>query len=243
MKTILLTIFTLSTYVTFAQNIDTIKVGYKFNMRDLEIGTFKEILYTEFKGKTNPPILKTKSVNKVKINGVSYLEFKHDWVSSKEDFNGGFYYICEPQTLKPVLHIRNTKGKGKEAFKFNSMSITGLDSAQENVMADFNLSLQVPTYNWEIDLETYSLLPMKKGYVAVMNFYHPGGGSPGYYRLEVIDEATISLPNGQNMECWVLFTDYGGTQPAKFYYTKKGQNFIKMESTYNGMNITKVRLL
>lgn len=226
-----------------AQEIDTIRMGRVFkNYDQLEMETMREVVYTEVEGKVRYLIMKTMSINEVSIGGKDYLEFIHTWESGNPDTDGGFYYLCEPKTLKPVLHIRNTKRNGREGFRFTDTSITPLDSVKGNAVKDLNIQLKVPTYVWEIDLETYSLLPMKRGYQAVMNFYHPGGSPPAYYLLKVERDEKVTLPNGKVMDCWVLYTDYGGTQPTYFWYTKKSQNFVKMESDYGKMKIRKKRL-
>ncbi|WP_339606946.1 hypothetical protein [uncultured Roseivirga sp.] len=226
-----------------AQVVDTIRVGDHFkNIDQLEMGTTKDIIFTEMAGVVRSVSLKTKSTEKVNINGIDYLAFRHSWTTGSPETSGDFYYLCEPETLKPVQHIRNTKQNGKEAFSFQEMKIVGLDSATDNKQKDFNLELTEPTYNWEIDLETYSLLPMKMGYEAVMNFYHPGGSAPSFYHLKIIGSEKLILPDGLEMDCWVLFTDYGGTQPTKFWYTKTNQNFIKMEGKYKQLTIRKERI-
>ena len=185
----------------------------------------------------------TKTTKMVEIDGKQYLSIKHEWDAPKSDWQGSFEFICEPHTLKPVQHIRITKTNGKEAFKFNEKEIVGLDSADNNKQKGFRLDLKTPTFNWEIDLETYSLLPMKKDYHAVMNFYHPGGSTgPKYYHLKVIDSEKLLLPDGSKVDCWIVFTDYGGTQPTKFWYTKKGQNFVKMEGKFNKVSVNKRRI-
>ena len=239
-----LTFIFISLYVsTQAQSIDTIRVGEHFKKIDqLEMGTTREIIFTELDGLTRSISLKTKTTKKVSINGVDYLAFTHQWATGNPETSGDFYYLCEPETLRPVQHIRNTKRNGKEAFSFHGMKIMGLDSAKDNSKQDFSLDLTEPTFNWEIDLETYSLLPMKDGYEAVMNFYHPGGSAPNFYNLKVIGSEKLLLPDGSEMDCWILFTDYGGTQPTKFWYTKTNQNFIKMEGKYKQLTIRKERI-
>jgi hypothetical protein len=226
-----------------AQSIDTIRVGDKFRMiNQLEIGTTRDIIYMELDGAVRSVSLKTKTTERVKVNGIDYLAFTHQWATGNPETSGDFYYLCEPETLKPIQHIRNTKRNGKEAFSFQGMKIVGLDSAKDNAKKDFKIELTEPTFNWEIDLETYSLLPMKDGYEAVMNFYHPGGSAPNFYNLKIIGSEKLVLPNGTEMDCWILFTDYGGTQPTRFWYTKVNQNFVKMEGEYNKLKIRKVRL-
>ncbi len=222
---------------------DTLHVGHRFSqMKNLELGVTKDIIYTELNGKVNSVTLKTRKIEKLKVNGKSYLSFRHEWNSGNPDFNGWFDYLCDAETLKPVQHVRMVKKIGKEAFAFTDSKITGLDSAINNTKSDFSLELETPTFNWEIDLETYSLLPMKANYHAVMNFYHPGAGKPKYYHLKVIGSEKVALPNGKSMDCWIVFTDYGGSQPTRFWYTKKGQNFVKMEGKYNQLTIRKERI-
>ncbi len=223
---------------------DTIRVGHTFrNFDQLELGTKRDAVYSSYKGRIISLTMKTRTTEMVTIDGETYVSIKHTWVSPGKDIKGDFAYLCEPETMRPVQHIRNTQRAGTEAFYFSKRHITGLDSVSDNSQKDFELELTEPTYNWEVDLETYSLLPMRKGYHAVMNFYHPGGSTPpGFYHLKVTGSEKLRLPNGKLMDCWVVFTDYGGSQPTRFWYTKKGQNFVKMEGQYNQMTIRKERI-
>ncbi|MCO6359655.1 DUF3108 domain-containing protein [Roseivirga pacifica] len=235
---VMLLIFTVN-----GQAQDTIRVGHRFKQfENLELGTVTDIVYNEYSGKLNGS-LKTRTTEMIELNGKEYVKITHIWRSPNAQNSGRFEYYCEPYTLKPVQHIRYTDSKGKEAFHFTEQLISGLDSASENQQADFELVLTEPTYNWEIDLETYALIPMSKGKKVVMPFYHPGSPTkPDFYTLEVTGTESIKLANGKTMECWVIFTDYHGTQPTKFWYTKAGQNFVKMEGEYKGMKIYKTRL-
>jgi hypothetical protein len=223
---------------------DTIRVGHRFkNFNQLEMGTKRDAVYNSLDGEVKGMALKTRTTEKVIIDGKEYISITHSWVSPNTQWKGNFKYLCETETMRPVQHIRTTETAGVEAFRFIDSKIIGLDTATSNTQKDFELTLKEPTYNWEVDLETYSLLPMKKGYHAVMNFYHPGGNTPPeFYHLKVTGSEKLKLPNGKTIDCWVIFTDYGGTQPTRFWYTKKGQNFVKMEGQYNRMTIRKVRL-
>ena len=228
----------------FAQKVDTINVGYRFKgFKNLELGTTKDAIYTVHNGKFLSLTLKTKIVERISIGGKEYMAFTHLWDNPSPEMSGSFYYLCEPETLKPVLHVRNTQRAGKEGFSFSETLISTLDSVENNSQKDFELPLEFQTYNWEIDLETYSLIPMKPGYQVAMPFYHPGSSTPPkYYLLRVEGSEKLTMPSGEELDCWIVFTDYGGTQPTRFWYTKKGQNFVKMEGQYNQLKIHKVRL-
>lgn len=244
MKQIITLIGLLVSAVTVAQETDTIHVGIPFQRYgQMEFGQYQLVTYTEINGQVRMPSLKTVEVREVERGSRTLLSIRHSWVSGHPEGNGAFEYLCEPKTLRPVQHIRKTPKNGTEAFAFHKNQVMSLDTVADNALLDFNLPLSVPTYNWEADLETYSLLPMQEGYRAVMNFYHPGGSPPGYYLLEVVGSEQLSLPGGQKLNCWVLFTDYGGRQPTRFWYTKGTQLFIKMEGQFQHMKIRKVRLI
>lgn len=242
MKKLLIILLIINANLILAQ--DTIRVGHPFkNFDQLEMGTKKDLVYSSFQDKVVGMSLKTRTTEMVELNGKKLLRITHTWQSPGSEWQGHFTYWCEPGTLKPIQHIRHTKKTGTEAFQFHPDRISALDSVANNQQRDFKLDLIEPTYNWEVDLETYSLLPMKEGYHAVMNFYHPGGQTPPkYYHLKVTGSEKLILPDGREMDCWIVFTDYGGTQPTRFWYTKAGQNFVKMEGTYNRMTIRKERL-
>ncbi|MBO3699577.1 hypothetical protein [Roseivirga sp. E12] len=230
-----------------AQDIDrpdTIRVGHKFkNFQDLEMGVTKDIIYTKAMGKIMSVTINIKETKTIEVDGQKLLYFSHNIQGPKPDFNGSFEYICEYETLKPIQLISDSPRAGKEGFKFSESLITSLDTVTDNNRKDFALVLDQPTFNWQIDLETYSLLPMEEGYHAVMNFYHPGSQTePKFYHLKVIGSDMVLLPDSRSMDCWIVYTDYGGTQPTRFWYTKKGQNFVKMEGKYKQLTILKERI-
>ncbi|MBO6497738.1 MAG: hypothetical protein JJ978_19385, partial [Roseivirga sp.] len=113
----------------------------------------------------------------------------------------------------------------------------------ERNMHDFNVLTFVFHTTAVAHLVVQMVLPMSEGKTFVMNFYHPGSPThPAFYNLKVEGSDKLTLPNGEKLDCWVIFTDYGGTQPTRFWYTKKGQNFVKMEGQYNQVKIYKTRL-
>ncbi|MGD1961200.1 MAG: hypothetical protein ACFB2Y_20255 [Fulvivirga sp.] len=110
--------------------------------------------------------------------------------------------------------------------------------------AEYSLELKEPIFNFEIDLETFSALPLSDSYQAVLRFYHPGSdySGPQWYLITVERSEELILPSGLKVDTWVLFMDYNGSQPTRFWYTKEGQDFMKMEGDYNGTKIVKSRL-
>ncbi|MGB0521863.1 MAG: hypothetical protein ACPGJS_02825 [Flammeovirgaceae bacterium] len=243
-KTILVFVIFLSSIPVLAQKIDTLKVGYEFpNFSKLQPNTVQELLIMEINGKTQLTRVKTKTIAFKTVNGKSYLQFNHTWMEPKAKNASSFRYLCELKTLKPFTHIRNTPSKGQEAFIFHETAIKSIATDTNYANRDFHLDLSEQVYNSEIDLETFSLLPIKKGYKVAMPFYHPGGKAPTFYLLEVKKKTNLRMPDGTKVRCWLLYTDYGGKQPSYFWYTKKGHQFLKMEASYGPMKIKKLRLI
>ncbi|MEM9859183.1 MAG: hypothetical protein AAF843_17620 [Bacteroidota bacterium] len=245
MKKILFVLSILSLGISAtSQPIDTIRVGEKFKgYRNLKSGEFKYLVYMEKGIMQRPTVLMTSKVSRRIIDNEELLTISHRWTSMDSKMNGSFYSIVKPKTLQPLAHIRESQ-KGKEAYSFQGDHLIGLDTAVNNLEADYSLQLEEPIFNFEIDLETFSALPLTEGYQAVLQFFHPGSTykGPEWYLISVERSEELVLPSGLRVDTWVLYMDYNGTQPTRFWYTKKGQDFVKMEGDYNGTKIVKTRL-
>lgn len=245
--TLLFTVLlTFSTYVMLnAQQADTIRVGDRFkNHHLLKEKTIDYLVHSEFRGSVRLGVLIRSSVEKVKHEGKDYIVIKNNYYGADKSSSGDFYSMVEPETFKPVIHIRNIGEKGKEAYQFTDKALMALDTVSNNAEAGHKLELEEPIFNFELDLNTFSMLPMKKGYKAVLRFHHPGSKTtkPNWYKIKVEGSEKLKLPGDKELDTWVLFMDYNGTQPTRFWYTKKDQEFVRMEGNYNGVKIYKTRL-
>jgi hypothetical protein len=221
---------------SFAQKVDSIRVGEPFKAFDqLNFETYEFEVFTVRNGKKSVPIRMKSSTKPIEIDGQEYVNISHEW--NNPQMSGSFSALVEPHTLKPISQIRHSQ-KGKEAYRFYDDKIIGLDSAADNVAADYIQALSEPVFNFEIDLETYSILPFEAGKTIYMPFHHAGSHytEPGWYKYTVSSEQ-INVDGLGEVATWVLHTDYKGTQPTKFWYTKKDRKFIKMEADYKGMKI------
>lgn len=241
----ILILFTFIYAPVFGQEVDTIRVGDYFeNFDKLNMGSMKYVIYAEREGVQRLNVLMNVTTKKVEHKGKEYISISHTWYGAEKELNGKFYSLVEPNTFRPVIHIRESEAKGKEAYKFSNIALTALDTVSNNTEAGYKLDLKESIFNFEIDLETFSLLPLKKDYKAALYFFHPGSthSNPDWYLIEVIDSEKLTLPDGKKIDTWVLFMDYKGRQPTKFWYTKKGHEFIKMEGNFKGTKIYKTRL-
>lgn len=241
----LLLVFVITISVAHAQNADTIRVGDKFERFDLlEEGTTRYIIYSQFKGATRMGGLMVSSVKKTINEGQNYLAIEHYFYGADKKSSGNFYSLVKPKTFRPVIHIRNSDAKGKEAYRFTEKALIALDTVKNNAEEGYHLDLQEPIFNFELDLETFSMLPLEEGYKAIIQFYHPGGTfiGPAWYEIKVEGSEKLIMPGNKYIDTWVLYMDYNGAQPTRFWYTKGDQKFIKMEGNYNGVTIYKTRV-
>ncbi|WP_296948489.1 hypothetical protein [uncultured Massilia sp.] len=140
----------------------------------------------------------------------------------------------EAGTFRPLTHERVLDKDGKrsvEGFAFAPDRITGLPGLADNTQKDLAVHSPEPTYNFETDIELLQALPLADGYVARINFYHPGGkAAPQRYTFRVTGSASIAGPAGP-VDCWVLETDYNQPGAAStFWFAKGSQLMVRQES-------------
>ena len=240
---LLIAILSLLNLAGFAQ-VDTIRL----TQNDLAISQLKPGLHQYLVYFQNPKKKKIQSFSLwsrevvfKRAGGQELIEVTQNWHSSDTTFNRYVYSLSKKENFEPVFH--KTRGsKGVEGFNFMRHAVVASDSIADNRQKDLNKSLLVPTLNWELDLEIFSTLPIKKvGQRFIINFYHPGGSAPAYYEYKVIGTEKISAVNGIS-DCWQLKIDYREDSWAIFWISKKSNEVIKMQEYYRGSYRYKVKL-
>lgn len=144
--------------------------------------------------------------------------------------------VFEIGTFRPLTHLRTVTRDGVrvvEGFRFSPTGITGLEGVADNSRADFSVISDEPMFNFETDMEMLQCLPLEAGYAVSIPFYHPGGGAPARYLWTVAAEDRLKAPDGRDIDCWVVETDYNspGRPPSRFWLAKATQQLIKLEAT------------
>ncbi|HEY0272245.1 MAG TPA: hypothetical protein VGC22_03620, partial [Chitinophaga sp.] len=120
--------------------------------------------------------------------------------------------ICRRQDFAPLYHysqFTNVQQTLTEAYNFRADSVVTADTVKTD-RPYFAQALATPTFNWELDLELFPLLPLKNGKTLVLNLYHPGAAlAPSYFTYTVKGQDDLVLYNGRKAHCWVLSIDYG----------------------------------
>lgn len=124
----------------------------------------------------------------------------------------------------------------------NQKLLTHKDTSQHNDKP-FRLDDLSHSFNWEMDMETFSMLPLEDGKKFWIKFYHPGSKTPPqYYQYEVDRSETLSF-NGLGYDCWVLRIEYSKQLWTEFWIDKTTFKTLKMKEAFFGRYRFKVLVI
>lgn len=155
------------------------------------------------------------------------------------------YSVNRADNFAPIYHAEAIGAK-TSAYNWNNDKITGADSVAANQRKGFSLDFKLPNFNWNLDIETFEMLPLAAGKTFAINFYDAGLDPPAYVNYSVTGSETITTLNNEKVDCWVLTTkgDYKGTKYSETYWiSKKAHEFLKEEDSFNGMYRYKIKML
>jgi len=205
---------------------DTLHVGSPFATDLLKLDqTNTYVHYQEFKdGRLLPASLKT----------ITLTRKESELLIIQKEFSARGNKIIETvvdaQSLVTDSHVR-TSGEQRESFQFKEEAVTVTPGDEDAVNKDFQLDLSEPTFNFEIDFIFLQAIDWHQHDAVVMNFYHPGGKiPPAYYTFKKEKEETITLASGLEVNTWVIFTDYNGQPPARFWISKESNEILRNET-------------
>ncbi|WP_428236739.1 hypothetical protein [Gracilimonas sp.] len=221
--TILFTLLFLP-FTSLAQ--DTLRAGHAFETELLELDQTKTYVhYQQLKdGRMLPRSMKTITVSKTEGQfSISQKEYTQSQTKTLET-------VVDAQMLTTDTHVRTT-GEKRESYKFTVQAISGIPDDQESINKDFQLELTEPTYNFEIDFTFLQSIDWSQHTSVIMNFYHPGGSlPPANYTFTREREEILSLASGMEVDTWVIFTDYNGQPPARFWVSKDTNEVIRQKT-------------
>lgn len=230
----------------FAQSQpDTIRAA-GFSMQYLPAGKQSYLVYIQTPGGFKKSIwLWERETRKEKWNGRDRILVRQQWTSSDTGFNSRqLLSVCEQAGFVPVYHhSRNSKGQ-VEAYVYGPDQIRSDDTVQQLSRKGFTMPLQETAFNWELDLETFSLLPLQEGKSFVICFYHPGSPSkPDWYTYTVTGSETLRTVDGKDVECLKLYTTYANNRGSSTWWlSRKTHEVLKMEEIFGNIRRYKIRL-
>src|SRR5260221_8068425 len=179
-----------------------------------------------------------------KQHGKDVFVITQQWYGSDTSTYRSVYSINQAGDFAPLYHQEQVRGK-LSAYKWKADGIAGADSVEGNAHKGFNLAFPEPNYNWNLDIETFEMLPLAEGKAFLINFYDAGLDTPRYVRYAVTGSEKIRLLDGQKTDCWKLHAeekDKGIVFSGTYWISKKDHQFLKEEDHFNGMTRYKIRM-
>jgi hypothetical protein len=176
--------------------------------------------------------------------GEKVFTINQHWYGSDSASYRTVYSVNRVADFSPVYHAEFKRGK-LFAYNWDATRITGADTAAQNSQKGFSLDLKTPNLNWNLDIETFEMLPLAAGKTFMINFYDAGLDLPQYVAYKVTGSETIATLNNDLVDCWTLVTesDYKGKHYSETYWiSKKDHEFLKEEDAYPGGYRYKVKM-
>lgn len=119
-------------------------------------------------------------------------------------------------------------------YIYDGNSMYSNPEVNEHQSAPFKLDSLKNSFDWEMDMETFSMLPFEKGKSFAISFYHPGSKTlPNYYTYTVDRSEKIRFNEAEH-KCWVLKITYPGFGYSEWWIDKKTFVTLKMREVYEG---------
>lgn len=252
-RTILMMLVALTGFTGHAK--DTVYVTAKnINTSVLKEGTHRYLVYFKM-GKDavrSQTQFWTRTIKRSNYRGTAAIEITQAW-EDKDSIMHLVHSVSDAGTMQPLYHktwwkvqnSRNATTKPATETIVDFMNKTVLHNGETLSSADSNSqsraiwkgytsSLDQYFLNWHLDLESFPMLPYKKGKTFVIPFYDPGTAS-GFQQVAYTVMGSAILPgyNDQKIDCWLLVHEEKGNKEM-FWVSKKTKEVLKLEQEING---------
>lgn len=177
-------------------------------------------------------------------NGEKVFAITQHWYTADTATYRYIYSVNRASDFAPVYHSE-TVGSKTRAYNWGPDKITGADTVTQNLKKGFELDFKTPNFNWNLDIETFEMLPLAAGKTFAINFYDAGLSPPEYVIYKVTGSEVITLLDNVKADCWKLYTegDYKGSHYSETYWiSKKTHEFLKEEDSMNGEYRYKIKM-
>lgn len=255
MNNLLLLVIMLFSSFTLCFSQDTIRITDKnINTNVLREGTHRYLVYF----KMNKDSIRTqtqfwtRTIKRTEQNGTPVIEITQSW-EDKDSIMHIVKSVSDAKTMQPLYHktwwkvlpsrIATVKTVNETTVDFLSKTVThngtllsDADTSKQAkaIWSAYKSSLDKYHLNWHLDLETFPLLPHKKGVTFVIPFYDPGTSSNFQSVVyTVTGSAELIGYNDQKIDCWLLVHENKGNKEM-FWISKKTKEVLKLEQVLNG---------
>ncbi|TDW96305.1 hypothetical protein EDB95_4131 [Dinghuibacter silviterrae] len=167
-------------------------------------------------------------------DGVPVFHISQHWYGQDTAMYREVYSVNKVADFAPVYHEEIKRGK-VFAYNWDDQGIKGADTVWGNTAHDFSLAFTRPNLNWNLDIETFEMLPLAEGRAFAINFYDAGLDPPQYVVYSVKGSEVIQTLGGAEVDCWKLVTE-GHVKDMHYtetyWISKKKHEFLKEEDHY-----------
>jgi len=229
--------------------IDTIsfKNGHQLNTANLKTGLKQYLVY--FQQPKQPKTLRfwywLRDIQKETRNGEQVFTTSQHWFGGDTLSYRACYSVNSAANFAPLYHMETVRGITK-AYNWGATKIIGADTVSTNAAKAFALEFAQPNFNWNLDMETFEMLPLAAGKTFAINFYDAGLSPPKYIIYKVTGSEVLNLLDGTKTDCWKLLEEGkapdGSAYTQTFWISKKGHEMLKEEDQFNGMYRYKIKM-
>jgi len=243
-KLLLLSFFHLLYICSALAQVDTVSFDNGLlRMKQLPFGKNYYLVYNQA-GKEGAKYnfnLWERNLKKEEVSGVSRLVLDWTWQFSDSAKVITKNIIVNVGNFVPIsekVHYNPGFGKGeskRQSIIFKEQEVVSSNDTLEHNTRKIQQPIAKMPLNWELDMETFSMLPLSKGKKFAINFYHPGGAPPAYHTYEVAGEEKLKI-NGKTVDCWLLKYEYNAGKGYSIWWLDKDSHLVlKMEEKFGEM--------
>jgi len=186
-----------------------------------------------------------RDIKKETRNGESVFTITQHWYGSDTAAYRYCYSVNRASDFAPLFHEETVRGINK-AYNWAPDKITGADTVKQNANKNFSLNFASPNFNWNLDEETFEMLPLAAGKTFAINFYDAGLDPPAWIIYKVTGSEMLKLVDDKEVDCWKLVNEGknkdGSPYSQTFWISKKAHEFLKEEDMFNGGYRYKVKM-
>jgi len=217
--------------------VDTIRLSDKrLSTSFLKPGLNQYLVYYQIfkKPKTLIFSIWLRDVEIAKRNGEKVFTIDQHWYGDDTSTYYKIYSVNRAADFAPIFHSE-TELDTTSAYNWYSDKIVGADTIPNNPQKNFSLRFNSANFNWNLDIETFEMLPLAADKVFAINFYDAGLDPPQYVIYKVIGSEILTIMANQKVDCWKLRTEgdkKGHHFTETYWVSKDSHEFLKEEDSY-----------
>jgi hypothetical protein len=178
------------------------------------------------------------------VRGENCFVITQHWFGADSSTYREVHSLNRVADFSPVFHSETAHGK-INAYNWDKDQIRGADTVAGNTKSSFQLAFSTPNFNWNLDVETFEMLPLAAGKAFAIPFYDAGLDTPRYVLYTVRGEENLETFDHQHIDCWKLVTegqDKSVHYTETYWISQRNHEFLKEEDHYGTVFRLKIKM-